>query len=168
LRQSDERLGLLVDPEPATRLTVRRLLADRGIDLVHAKTGIAGLELILRLPDSFRVVIVSLHLPGLSGAAVIETLRHFRPELPLLCLSVGHDATVVAGARACLPKPIKDGELAVQLDWALQGTVNLPPIAEVHAEAIARARARYTLSQNLVDAALEMERGISRPVPGEN
>jgi DNA-binding response OmpR family regulator len=165
LRQGDEGLGLLVDPEPATRLAVRRLLADRGIDLVHAKTGIAGLELILRLPDSFRVVIVSLHLPGLSGAAVIETLRHFRPELPLLCLTVGSEASVVAGAGACLPKPINDGELAVQLDWALQGTVNLPPIVEVPAEAIARARARYALSQNLVEAALEVERGISRRKP---
>jgi hypothetical protein len=81
--------------------------------------------------------------------------------LPLLCL-IGNEAPVVAGSSACLPKPINDGELAAQLDAALQGTANLPPIAEVQAEAMARARAQYTLSQNLVEAALEMERGISQ------
>jgi DNA-binding response OmpR family regulator len=129
--------------------------------LVLARTGIAGLELILRLPDSFRLVIISLDLPGLSGEAVIETLRHFRPELPLLCLTNGHAATAVAVAGTCLPKPINDDQLATQLDGALAGIANFPPLVDVSPEAIARARARYASSGNLVEAALEVERGIS-------
>jgi DNA-binding response OmpR family regulator len=152
---------LLVDPDPGTRQAVRRLLADRGLDLVLARTGIAGLELILRLPDSFRLVIISLDLPGLSGEAVIETLRHFRPELPLLCLTNGHGAAALAVAGACLPKPINDDQLATQLDGALAGIAGLPPLVDVSPDAIARAQARYASSGNLVEAALEVERGIS-------
>jgi DNA-binding response OmpR family regulator len=130
--------------------------------LVLARTGIAGLELILRLPDSFRLVIISLDLPGLSGEAVIETLRHFRPELPLLCLTNGHGAAAaLAVAGTCLPKPVNDDDLATQLDGALAGIAGLPSLVDVSPEAIARARARYAISGNLVEAALEVERGIS-------
>jgi DNA-binding response OmpR family regulator len=161
LRQAAGGLGLLVDPEPATRLAVRPLLAERGIDLVHARTGIAALELIWRMPDSFRVVIVSYSLPGLSGSAVLETLRHFRPALPLVCLSGGEETRVPAPAGTCLSKPVNNVELAAQLDGALGGSVSLPPLVDLAPETIARARARYALSGNLVEAALEMEREIS-------
>ena len=151
---------MLIDRETDTRVTVRRLMMKRGLDLVHARSGIAGLELIHRLPDSFRLVIISLDLPGLSGAAVIETLRQFRPELPLLCLGEGQGATSPVGAGICLAKPVNDQELAAQLHGVLEGNGSLPPFVGVEPQALARARARYSISGNLVEAAFELERGI--------
>jgi DNA-binding response OmpR family regulator len=161
LRQQPEGLALLVDHDSMSRSTVRRLLSERGLALVHARTGLSGLELILRLPETFRLVIVSLDLPGLSGGAVLETLRRFRPGIPLLCLSE-KSATLVAPA-ACLRKSIDEEDLATRMDAALSGTAGFLPLVEVSDEAIARAQARYAVSGNLVEAALEMDRGMSEP-----
>jgi DNA-binding response OmpR family regulator len=161
LRQAAAGLGLLVDSEAGTRSALRPLLTERGIDLVHAKTGIAALELIWRLPESFRVVIVSYSLPGLSGGAVIETLRHFRPSLPVLCLDGKAQAGVMTHPGTCLSRPVNEEELAAQLDEVLVGGASLLPLLQLPREAIARAQARYALSGNLIEAALELERGIS-------
>lgn len=161
MRRGAGDLGLLIDPETDTRVTIRRMLMKRGWDLVHARSGIAGLELIHRLADSFRLVIVSLDLPGLSGVAVIETLRQFRPELPLLCLGEGQVARIPVGAGICLAKPVNDQELAAQMDGVLEGSGSLAPFVAVEPQALARAKARYAVSGNLVEAAFELERGIS-------
>ncbi len=162
MRQQSEGLALLVDHDSVDRPLVRRLLGDRGLDLVHARTGLAALELMVRLPETFRLVIVSLDLPGLSGGAVLETLRRFRPEIPLLCLSNGKSTTALASG-ACSPKPIDEDNLGSQMDAALGGTASFLPSIEVAAEAIARAEALYASSGKLVEAAIEVERGITGP-----
>jgi CheY-like chemotaxis protein len=165
LRQLSEGLVLLVDHDSVSRVSVRRLLAERGLELVHARTGLAGLELMARLPENFRLVIVSLDLPGLSGAAVLETLRRFRPGIPLLCLSNGTNAPAAA-AHTCSRKPIDEVDLRTQLDAALDGGTAFVPPLEILPEAVARAEARYAASGNLVEAAEEVDRGM--PDPGSN
>jgi len=150
---SDSRgLVLLIDNDVESRRHVRRLLEQQGMDVVQASNGIAALELIQRLPQSFRLVITELELPGLSGAILAETLRLFRPELRTLCMS-SHAAAIAAG-RQCLSKPVAvDALQAAMLDGhATQDANDLPEVW------IARARARYALMGDLVEAALELSR----------
>ena len=155
---SDGKLVLLVDYDVESRRQARHLLELRGMDVVQASNGMAALELIQRLPRSFRVVLIDLDLPGIPGAVVVETLRIFRPDLLVLCLDAPR--TVVAGSRSrqCLSKPLQGGQLEAALmepgtGWDLQSLLEIPDAVT------ARVRARYAVVGDLVEAALEIHRG---------
>lgn len=62
------------------------------------------------------VAVVDVHLPGGGGRAIIEAVRHERPEQTFLALSVSDSAEDVvavirAGARGYVTKTIEAGEL---------------------------------------------------------
>lgn len=152
-------LVLLVDNDVEARHRVRHLLELRGMEVVQASNGVAALELIQRLPQSFRLVLTDLDLPGIPGPAVIEALRLFRPDLTVLCMAA---TRVVAGVemKGCLSKPLQSGELEAALeegasDWEPQAVGGVPE------PAVARARARFAEVGDLVEAALELSRGMT-------
>ena len=60
IRPNDGKLVLLVDYDVESRRQARQLLELRGMDVVQASNGMAGLELIQRLPRSFHLVITDL------------------------------------------------------------------------------------------------------------
>lgn len=154
---NDRRLVLLVDHDVESRRYTRHLLELRGLEVVQASNGMAGLELVQRLPRSFRLVLTDLDLPGIPGAIVIETLRLFRPDLPVLCMAADR---VAAGAsvKGCLTKPLQSAELAAALEDGQREWV--PQWTEGISESVAaRARARFAVVGDLVDAALELARG---------
>jgi CheY-like chemotaxis protein len=151
------RLALVIDSDPTSRGLLRELLESRGHDVIHSSSGLAGLELIQRLPSSFSLVLVDLDVSGFPGAAVVHALRIFRPGLAVYCMS----RRLTASPAGCLQKPV----LAEQLDALLA------PGAESSAdewglsldeETIAEARARYGSGQDLVEAALELSKGLRR------
>lgn len=155
----DGGLVLLIDDDVESRRHSRRLLELRGMEVVQASNGIAGLELIQRLPRSFRLVLTELDLPGVSGAVLLGTLRLFRPDLPVICLS-GAKAGISA-AGGCLAKPLQSSELHAALDASLRGdSVGWDPrFAEaLNGPAAARARARFAVAGDLVEAAMELAR----------
>jgi CheY-like chemotaxis protein len=150
-RPDDRRLVLLVDDDADSRRHTRHLLELHGMQVVQASNGMAALELIQRLPQSFRLVITEMDLPGLPGAVVQETLRIFRPDLPALCIS----SRAVDGRR-CLSKPLQAPELLAAIREApgVYGSDGGGP-PEAH---VARARACYARVGDLVEAALELAR----------
>lgn len=160
------KLVLLIDWDPATREALRPLLGPYDLELVQARTSVSALEVLQRMPDRFRLAILSMEMTGLSGVVLRETLRLFRPELSVLCLTAAESAMVTAGNANCLPKPVKVADLRGQLEDALAGTGK--PFAGAGAaaaapEAIARAKATFAVSGNLLEAARELARGM----PGE-
>ncbi|MBA3346521.1 MAG: response regulator [Gemmatimonadales bacterium] len=150
-------LVLLIDNTFETRRASRHLLEQRGFEVIQASNGMAGLELVQRLPQSFRFVLVDLELPGLPSAAVLETLRLFRPELPVLCMGEAH----AAAAAGCLTKPLREEELVAHLSAAVGSSSRwLHPAGPRSEDAVARARARFAVIGDLVEAALELARGM--------
>jgi CheY-like chemotaxis protein len=156
------RLVLLIDCDPTTREAVKPLLAPYALELIQARTSVSALDLLQRMPDHFRLAIVSLEMSGLSGAVLLETLRLFRQELPVVCLTAA-EATAAAGNGSCLHKPVKVADFREQLEDALAGGGNSVAGATAAPEAIARARASFAVSGNLLEAARELARGM----PGE-
>ena len=157
-------LVLLIDSDPATRQSVVPLLVRSGVELVQARDSVAGLEILQRLPERFRLAIISLEMPGLSGTVLIQTLRLFRPDLPIVCLT--HRQPVAAGERAtrCLDKPVRPELLRAQLEDALGGVAPAREAADMRPDAVARAKACFARSRSLLDAAREVARGL----PGES
>jgi CheY-like chemotaxis protein len=161
--ESDNRsLVLVIDDDHAGRRAMRKLLGSLGYDVVQASGGLVGLELIQRLPHSFQLALVDLDLAGLPGVVIVETLRLFHPELPVLCMGEGKAIGVLAAPTGCLSKPLQAEELRGQLQAALAKAAppHWEPGAESPVDQVAlRARARYAEGRNLVEAALEIARG---------
>lgn len=152
-------LALLADDDRETARYARPWLLSHGLELVHARAGVAALELLQRMPESFGVVLVSLDLPDIPGAVMIETLRHFRPELRVICLT-RPDQELDFDVAVCLSKPIDRMEFNSQLSQALGRAPTPVLLAPFDAETIARARDRYAVSGNLIEAARELSRGF--------
>ena len=159
-RAEDRRLVLLVDHEVESRRHTRHLLELQGMEVVQVTNGIAALELIQRLPQSFRLVLTEIDLPGLSGAVLAETLRVFRPDLPTICMSRESLAGLSRGRR-CLAKPLQgpDLEAAIRENGAFADGDGR---ADAGDAVIDRARARFAVAGDLVEAALELARGDGR------
>jgi CheY-like chemotaxis protein len=151
-------LVLLVDNDVSSRREARHLLEARGMDVVQASNGLAALELVQRLPKSFRLVVTDLDLPGIRGSVLVETLRLFRPDLPVLCMSNNVVAIVGTGSKRCLIKPLRERDLGAALEEIAQYWVP-QALMEVSDRAVARARARYAVVGDLVEAAIELSDG---------
>ena len=157
---ADRRLVLLVDHDVANRRHARHLLELHGLEVVQVSNGIAALELIQRLPRSFGLVIAEMDLPGIPGGILLETLRIFRPDLPAICMSDRAVSGVYDGRR-CLQKPLSGLDLSAALregpgSWEQNGGHALPEART------ARARARYAVVGDLVEAALELSRAAEQ------
>jgi CheY-like chemotaxis protein len=149
------KLALVIDSDPTSRAPLRRLLESRGHDVIYSSSGLAGLELVQRLPSSFSLVLVDLDLSGLPGAAVVETLRIFHPELPVYCMS----RRVTALPAGCLRKPI----IPEALDSLFQPPSDTPGEDwefSVDEGLVAELRTRYGSGGDLVEAALELSKGL--------
>jgi CheY-like chemotaxis protein len=153
-----ERLALVIDPDKSARRTIRGILAELGLDVVQAADGLVGLELIQRLPNNFHLIITDLDPPGLSGALIAETLRLFRPDLPVLCIT--DDAAAGVVPAGCVIKPLERDSFQRRVRAALEGSWTRWETSGAATErAVLRARVRYAEGQNLVEAALELARG---------
>jgi two-component system, sensor histidine kinase RpfC len=103
---------LVADDQPANRVVLQRLLERAGHRLLFAEDGESALDLLERhSPD---LMVIDLHMPGLSGLDVIRQTRVMQSggtRTPIVVLSA--DATVEslqaaerAGAYAYLTKPV--------------------------------------------------------------
>ena len=159
---SRRKFALLIDADQSSREFLRSLLP---LQLIQSRTGASGLDLLQRVPDRFGLALVNLALPGLSGAVVIDTIRLFRPAVPVVCLTDGLGA--VAAGGSCLSKDAAVAELRAQLNGVLasSGTIWSGPAAS--AAAVEQARAAYDLSGDLTVAARELARGMPRDPAGD-
>lgn len=149
-------LVLLIEHDTATRRALRRTLESRGYEVVEAVTATAGLELLQRLPEAFRLVLVRRNLRGLPSAALVETLRLFHPRLPVFCLSDGPGATVEIG---CPTVSAGAEELEAHLR-VFAGNNGWGESTCLDPDAVRRVRERYARTGDLVEAAHEVVRAL--------
>lgn len=150
-------LVLLIEHDTATRRALRRTLESRGYEVVEAVTATAGLELLQRLPEAFRLVLVRRNLRGLPSAALVETLRLFHPRLPVFCLSDGPGATVEIG---CPTVSAGAEELEAHLRVFAGGNNGWGESTCLDPDAVRRVRERYARTGDLVEAAHEVVRAL--------
>ncbi len=151
------KLALVIDSDPTARASLRELFEARGHDVIYCSNGLAALELIQRLPSSFSLVLVDLDVGGFPGAAVLEVLRMFRPDLPVYCMS----RRVTALPARCLRKPIDPEALDALLGPGSESPVDNWELS-LDEDTIAEVRARYGSGRDLVEAALGLSKGLRR------
>jgi CheY-like chemotaxis protein len=106
---------LVVEDNPAERMSITELLGHDDIEIVTAETGAAALET-LRETD-YDCVVLDLKLPDMSGFDVLERIREESAlaELPVVVftgreLSAEEDATLHTMARSIIVKGVESPE----------------------------------------------------------
>jgi two-component system alkaline phosphatase synthesis response regulator PhoP len=86
---------------------IRATLHDAGYDVVSAYSGLAVANLIER--EDFDLVVLDVLMPGMSGDAVAELLKHAKPQVPVLLMTGDSGGDFVAGVEfPVLRKPFTD------------------------------------------------------------
>jgi DNA-binding NarL/FixJ family response regulator len=88
---------LICDDHPVVRDGLRLLLAELGVEVVgEVSTGEEAVDTAMTLePD---VVLMDLHLPGISGIEATRAIRSARPEVGVLVLTMLDDDSALLGS----------------------------------------------------------------------
>jgi PAS domain S-box-containing protein len=101
---------LVVDDEESVRLIMRSTLESFGFRAVGAADGAEAIALFRSAPALFNMAIVDMQMPGLDGGKTILSLRHMRPDLPIVAASglatnQNREQAAANGVRHFLDKP---------------------------------------------------------------
>ena len=115
---------LVVDDEEVVQKGVERVLAEDGLRVALAATGREALA--HPAVAGCRLVLCDLVLHDLPGVDVVRSLRHARPDLPVVVITgyvTAENASraLEAGAAGFLPKPFDERELREAVERAIGG-----------------------------------------------
>ena len=114
---------VIIDDEEIIRDALQALLSGEGYDVASAATGQDGIDLLARRPAD--AVLLDLMLPDKNGLEVLEEIRRFDDELPVVMITAyGTIESAVAatkqGAFYYFTKPFKNDEVLAVLRNAIE------------------------------------------------
>jgi signal transduction histidine kinase/ActR/RegA family two-component response regulator len=115
---------LVVDDEPALRLTSKRILERQGYDVIDAESGAQAIERFREDHDA--VVVLDMSMPGMGGAACFRELRAIDPGARVLLVS-GYAiqdeirGCLQDGACGFVPKPFTSATLVEAVETIARG-----------------------------------------------
>ncbi len=113
---------LVCDDDDLVRFSMATQLEDANYEVIVARDGAEGLELVARSAPS--CVVLDLVMPGVDGLKVLETLRSQGNDVPVVVVTAtgGIESAIAAtrlGAAAYLQKPFDLRELLLAVERAL-------------------------------------------------
>ncbi|WP_024515178.1 response regulator [Bradyrhizobium sp. Tv2a-2] len=121
---------LVVDDDPAVRMTIQLLLERSGHRVVAAGDGRKGLAAFEA--GNFDLLFLDIFMPGMDGLETMRLMLQQRPGLPIIVISgrpIGSDAmgepdflgmAIKLGAVRTLPKPFRPVELHAAVSSCLE------------------------------------------------
>ena len=116
---------LLIEDDAMVSMAAVATLRSLGYQVARAADGKAGVELVTKNPQRFRLVLLDLRMPGMSGEATFDALSEIAPRLPVLIWS-GYGAEqdvngmLRRGAAGFIQKPYRVAELSQVIAEAIQ------------------------------------------------
>ena len=94
-------------------MITRKILEKNKIICQVADNGLDAIKLIEN--NNFDVVLMDIHMPGISGIEATKKVRKFKPDLPIIALTAvtideNLDEFYKAGFNDIIPKPFKTEE----------------------------------------------------------
>jgi signal transduction histidine kinase/CheY-like chemotaxis protein len=118
---------LLVEDDAMVSLAAVATLRSLGYQVTRAPDGNSCIELVRASPERFRLVLLDLRMPGLSGEETFDALQAMAPHLPILIWS-GYAAEqdvsgmLRRGAVGFVQKPYRVAELSRTVADAMHGS----------------------------------------------
>jgi signal transduction histidine kinase len=105
---------LVVDDEPWSRSMMERFLKPNGHNVECASSGAEGVKMFRA--GNYSLVISDRAMPDMSGDMVVETIRQFDPDVPIIMLTgfgdiMNETGDIPAGVDLVLGKPVTVEEL---------------------------------------------------------
>lgn len=102
---------LTIDDNDSIRLSIASFLEDMGYDIFEASSGEKGIEIIKE--HKLDLILTDTHMPGLSGIDVLNFVKEYTPDTPIIVVSGAGEIKYVvealrAGAWDYIIKPIED------------------------------------------------------------
>jgi DNA-binding response OmpR family regulator len=115
---------LIVDDDTGIRAVLAEAFRCRGSQVQGAPDGLWVSRALRAGAFSFDLVVLDWKMPGLDGLAVLQQLRTFVPETPVILISIAADdqlrrEALSLGAFDVLRKPVNFGALAFLVERAL-------------------------------------------------
>jgi EAL domain-containing protein (putative c-di-GMP-specific phosphodiesterase class I) len=117
------RAVLIADDNAAVARSVGRMLHERDYDVTVVGDGVAAIAAIMRRP--FDAVLCDIHMPGMSGVEVLEVIRAYDLDLPVILMTGAPNLetameAVSLGAVDYLLKPASTELVFRALDRAIE------------------------------------------------
>jgi two-component system cell cycle sensor histidine kinase/response regulator CckA len=93
---------LVVEDEPGVRQLIAKVLQNRGYDVRIARDGNEALRLCEEHEGEIGLILTDMIMPGMSGPALVESLRKLHPAMRVLYMS-GYAGDVLASDRGLDP-----------------------------------------------------------------
>lgn len=137
---------LVIDDDQNMRWAMRNILSGAGFEVAEAEAGRSGLEIAARCRPN--TVLLDMRMPDLGGDEVLNRLRRFDPDLPVIIVTAhGSVSCAVSvtrdGAFDFITKPFRNEHLLE----TVQRAVAQRPIARAAASAGVRAAVTAIMGQ---------------------
>ncbi|MBA7469438.1 Alkaline phosphatase synthesis transcriptional regulatory protein PhoP [subsurface metagenome] len=114
---------LVVDDEQTVRYFLQRTLEKAGYDVITASNGLEALEKMSQFDIS--LVLLDIMMPGLDGFEVLDHMRQYEKNIPVIMLTGIQEATtkvdsLTLGADDYITKPFSVEELLARIQVKLK------------------------------------------------
>jgi len=114
---------LVVEDNKINQMITRKILEKRKIVCQVADNGMDAIKLVQE--NNFDVVLMDIHMPGISGIETTQEIRKFNPELPIIALTAvtideNLDEFYRVGFNEIIPKPFKTEEFFEKIHRTLE------------------------------------------------
>ncbi|MGC9386359.1 MAG: two-component system response regulator [Hydrogenovibrio sp.] len=121
-------LILVVEDDPVTRLTLCKVLAKSGFEVMEASNGQDGFSLFIeQAPD---LILMDVMMPVMDGYAATQAIRNYEKDraVPILMLTALHDISSIdqafeIGATDFITKPINWSLLSQRVKYAIKSSL---------------------------------------------
>lgn len=113
---------LVVEDNKINQMITRKILEKRNIKCQVADNGMDAIKLVET--NDFDVVLMDIHMPGISGIEATHEIRKFKPQLPIIALTAvtieeNLDEFYRVGFNEIIPKPFKTEEFFEKIHRSL-------------------------------------------------
>ena len=113
---------LVVEDNKINQMITRKILEKRNIKCQVADNGMDAIKLVET--NDFDVVLMDIHMPGISGIEATQEIRKFKPQLPIIALTAvtieeNLDEFYRVGFNEIIPKPFKTEEFFEKIHRSL-------------------------------------------------
>lgn len=121
----DRKKILLVEDDEFTCFMMKEIIGTLGVEIEVARNGQEGCETLASHPDAFGLVLMDLHMPGMSGIDATQHIRRLEDspprDVPIIAVTADvnyHDDARVEqlGMNGFASKPVSPGHLLSLID----------------------------------------------------